>query len=192
VLSPGTRIAGAHTALNIRKYWSDILEPVLRRATPPVIPQAVILRGEAVLLVKRDSPALWELPGGSMHDGETPEQAVRREVEEETGVQVEIAHLLAWYERTGFRAHRSPTYVCRPLVAAPRPDAEDVVDVRYFRLDALPRNMFPWFHAVLREDLRSAPAEPLKRRQHLGARVVIECAGLDLATRLGMFGERTR
>jgi len=172
--------------VNLRKYWVDILRPVLARVEPPTVPQAVVFSGESVLLVRRDNPALWELPGGSMHPGETAEQAARREVEEETGVCIEIVGLLGWYERTGFRAHRSPVFVCRPLHAHPPPPSDDVVDVRYFPLAALPRNLFPWFRPILDDAVTAGRSAPLERRQHLGALVVLQCAWLDLSARLGL------
>lgn len=36
----------------------------------------------------------WTLPGGGIHDNETPEQAIVREVKEETGLDVTICQLL--------------------------------------------------------------------------------------------------
>jgi ADP-ribose pyrophosphatase YjhB (NUDIX family) len=172
--------------LRLRKYWSDILKPALAREEPPTIPQAVVLRDRDVLLVKRDSPALWELPGGGIRAGETPEDAARREVEEETGVRIEIVDLLGWYERTGFRAHRSPIFICRPLHASPRRPTEDVVDARYFPLTSLPRAIFPWYRSVLGTDMVVATPRPLQRRQHLGLSVVLECVWLDAGARLGL------
>jgi ADP-ribose pyrophosphatase YjhB (NUDIX family) len=172
--------------LNLYKYWSDILRPVLTRESAPTIPQAVVLRDQDVLLVKRDSPALWELPGGGMLAGETLEDAVRREVYEEAGIRVEIVELLGWYERTGFRAHRSPVFVCRPLQELLKPTADDVVDVRYFPLSALPRAMFPWYRSILGTDVATPASRPLRRRQRLGAYVTLHCVWLDITARLGL------
>jgi ADP-ribose pyrophosphatase YjhB (NUDIX family) len=50
---------------------------------------AVIWRGEQVLLIRRGRPprlGQWSLPGGAQHLGETLEEAIRREVREETGL----------------------------------------------------------------------------------------------------------
>jgi ADP-ribose pyrophosphatase YjhB (NUDIX family) len=172
--------------VKLRKYWSDILRPVLAGEAAPTIPQAVVLRDQDVLLVKRDSPALWELPGGAVLAGESLEDAVRREVREETGVRVEIVDLLGWYDRTGFRAHRSPIFVCRPLQASLGSPADDVVDIRYFPLSDLPRAMFPWYRSILGTDLASAAVRPLQQRQRLGLYVVVQCVWLDIRARLGL------
>src|SRR5881628_23101 len=169
------------------KYWHDLLMPVLRQGRPPTVPQAIVLQDQQVLLVKRDNPRFWELPGGGMVPGETPEATVVREVQEETGVQVEIIELLGWYERTGFRAHLSPTYICKSLSENLMSGSDDVIDVRYFPLKDLPQNIFPWFRSVLYTDVASARSGPLKRTQHLGIGVLLRCIGLDLGGRLGIF-----
>lgn len=51
----------------------------------------VVLRGDQVLLVRRGKPpriGSWSLPGGAQHLGETAEEAARRELHEETGLEV--------------------------------------------------------------------------------------------------------
>jgi len=174
-------------AVRFRKYWTDLIRPALLKGKVPLIPQAVVLRNGEVLLVKRDSPALWELPGGGILPGETIEDALRREVQEESGAPIEVIELLGWYERTGFRAHLSPTYICKSLSENLMSGSDDVIDVRYFPLKDLPQNIFPWFRSVLYTDVASARSGPLKRTQHLGFGVLLRCIGLDLGGRLGIF-----
>lgn len=51
----------------------------------------VVLRGDAVLLVRRGRPPRlgeWSIPGGAQRLGETAEACARRELREETGVEV--------------------------------------------------------------------------------------------------------
>jgi 8-oxo-dGTP diphosphatase len=171
-------------AINLSKYWSDMVRPMLRREHPPMVPQAVILHDQQVLLVKRDTPALWELPGGGILSGETPEAAIHREVYEETGINVEIIELLGWYQRTGFRAHCAPVYLCRPIGGSLRSHSDDVVNVRYFPLHDLPRGMFPWYRSILEHDVLRSTPRPLQCTQHLGLWVVLECLALDVGSRL--------
>jgi 8-oxo-dGTP pyrophosphatase MutT (NUDIX family) len=171
--------------VHLFKYWRDILLPILCCDPPPIIPQAVVLRDECVLLVQRDSPRLWELPGGSMAPGETPEQTVLREVREEAGFEVVIVDLLGWYERTGFRAHRSPVYLCHPTGGRLPTQDDDTVTMRFFPLQRLPRTMFPWYRPILQRDLHSTQTRPLYRAQRLGVWTLLQCTGLDLASRCG-------
>ncbi|MGG5808476.1 NUDIX hydrolase [Falsiroseomonas sp. CW058] len=58
----------------------------------------VAFRGDSVLLVRRGRPPRlgeWSLPGGAQRLGEAAEQAARRELREETGIEVGPLRLLA-------------------------------------------------------------------------------------------------
>jgi 8-oxo-dGTP diphosphatase len=66
---------------------------------------AVIVRGgdqPSVLLIRRGQEPLkgeWSLPGGAVELGETLEEAVRREVLEETGLEIEPAGIVQAFDR---------------------------------------------------------------------------------------------
>jgi 8-oxo-dGTP diphosphatase len=69
---------------------------------PQVAVGAVALDGGRILLILRGQPPAegrWSLPGGRVEWGETLAEAVRREVEEETGLVVEVEGLAGVVER---------------------------------------------------------------------------------------------
>lgn len=80
---------------------------------------ALIVRSDEILCCQRTQhqalPLKWEFPGGKIEPGESPEQALRRELDEELGIQAEIGPEAA---------HISHTYV-----------NGNSVDLRFFRVD---------------------------------------------------------
>ncbi len=68
-------------------------------ATPKVDVRGVLFRHDQVLLVRERADGLWTLPGGWADVNESPSEAVRREVQEESGYETRAVKLLAIYDR---------------------------------------------------------------------------------------------
>ena len=74
---------------------------------------AIILDRDRVLLVKRGKPPLegyWSLPGGALEVGETLEAGIRREVLEETGLEIQTRGVVEIFERIMLDASGKPEY----------------------------------------------------------------------------------
>ena len=162
--------------------------PGYESGSGPVIPQAVILRagpgGPEVLLVKRTSPRAWELPGGYVEPGEAPEDALLREVREETGLEVRIERHVGWYVRSGFRPHRSPVYACAVRGGALRRSREAVA-IAYFPAHRLPLGLFPWYRGVIR-DAVSGATHSAPQAQHLGLAAMAAGMAIHLGEMTGL------
>jgi 8-oxo-dGTP diphosphatase len=65
-------------------------EVYLYRNPFPTVDLIIEYKGGIVLILRRNEPKLWALPGGFCEYGESLEEAARREAEEETGLKVEL------------------------------------------------------------------------------------------------------
>lgn len=89
---------------------------------------ALVVDGGRTLFVREGDT--WLLPGGRLECGESPETGAIREVEEETGIDVEVAGLGAVAEQTFVhedsgetREFSFATFLAEPTTTATRPDA---------------------------------------------------------------------
>jgi 8-oxo-dGTP diphosphatase len=78
----------------------------VRKDMKPVrlVVAALILRGREVLICQRrpDQPMAlkWEFPGGKVENGESAEEALRRELDEELGISADIGDRVAHTRHT--------------------------------------------------------------------------------------------
>ena len=120
--------------------------------------QGILERDGRVLLARRGREprqGYWDLPGGFLHEGETPEDGLRREFLEETGLEIEpVALLRIDIEPYDERYVFSVSWLVRDVDPAREPRAADDVDrgalVRPRRA-ARPRWRSPVRIGVLRE-----------------------------------------
>lgn len=112
-------------------------------ATPKVDVRAAVFQDGRILLVREKADGGWTLPGGWADVGDSPAEAVAREVSEESGYQVRVAKLLAVYDRNrhGHPPHLFHIYKlffhCEIVGGAAATSAE-TTDVGFFAEDAIP------------------------------------------------------
>lgn len=119
----------------------------MQRKIPGITADAVILKDDSIVLVKRKNDpfkGFWALPGGFVEYGETVEDAVKREVREETGLGVEILKLVGVYsdpERDP-RGHTiTVVFLCRQVDGVLHADS-DAKAADYHSLSNLPELAF--------------------------------------------------
>jgi 8-oxo-dGTP diphosphatase len=147
-----------------------------------VVHQGVVLSAQGVLLAVRGDLRGWELPGGSPHPGERGEDAVRREIREETGIEVAVEARVGDFVRSGFRPHVARVWRCRAVGGRVLAGAETLA-VGWFDPRALPDTLFPWYREPIAEALRRRP-EPVERRERLGLAAIWAGMRIDLRMRL--------
>ena len=114
-------------------------------ATPKLDVRGAVFRDDAILLVEEASDLGWSLPGGWADVGESPSQAVEREVLEESGYRVDAVKLIGLYERD-HRATRphvwhiwKTAFLCELLDDEQLSLGAETTDARFFARDELPR-----------------------------------------------------
>jgi 8-oxo-dGTP diphosphatase len=96
-------------------------------------------RGRVLLGRRAVDPAagLWDLPGGFLHENEHPLDALRREVREETELELEAPTFLGfWLEPYDGRIVLCLTWTAR--VSGDTRPGDDLVELRWFAPDELP------------------------------------------------------
>lgn len=112
----------------------------------------IVDRGRTVLIRRGTEPLLgqWSIPGGIIEIGETLEEAVRRELREETGLEVRVLELIELFDRiylenggSGAKDKKKPRYhfviadyLCELAGGEPRAGS-DVTDLAFAREDEL-------------------------------------------------------
>ncbi|MFD8289146.1 NUDIX hydrolase [Streptomyces lavendulae] len=84
---------------------------------------AVLREDGRLLAIRRADNGTWELPGGVLELTEAPEAGVRREVLEETGIEVQVQELTGVYKNTT-RGIVALVFRCKPSGGTERTSEE--------------------------------------------------------------------
>ena len=133
-------------------------EVCIRQPVPAVA--AVIIRDGQILLIKRaydPSKGLWSIPGGRVELGEMLVEAVKREVREETGLEIKVGKVAGVFDliiprETGIAFH----YVIIDYFATPTggtlTPGDDAADARWVPFEELNQyELTPHLRERLRE-----------------------------------------
>ena len=107
---------------------------------------ALITRGDQLMLTRRGiEPALgaWDLPGGYIEVGEHPEEALIREMAEETGLEVRISALAGFFLDTYGDCGTDTLNICfhAEIVGGEEEPGSDVAEIGWFTSDLIPDNL---------------------------------------------------
>ncbi|EIM05437.1 hypothetical protein A1A1_16183 [Planococcus antarcticus DSM 14505] len=108
-------------------------------------------KAQRVLLMKRADNGLWGIPSGHVEPGETVEEAIIREISEETGLKVKVNRLIGVYSdpvsqvfsySNGNISHFITTcFECEVVGGTLIKKSEETLDVNYFGFNHLPENL---------------------------------------------------
>jgi mutator protein MutT len=105
---------------------------------PEIAVGAIVVENEKLLMVRRATePAkgLWTIPGGRVEHGEYLADALRREVREETGLDVQPGELAGIFEVVGDPHFVILDFLARPAGSVDAAPGDDAEEVRWVPLD---------------------------------------------------------
>jgi A/G-specific adenine glycosylase len=105
------------------------------------------LNEQGQILIDRRRPegllgGLWEFPGGKIEPGETVEECIKREIQEELGIDIAVGDRLITIDHaySHFRVTLT-VHHCRHLAGVPQPIESD--EIRWVTLDEIDQFPFP-------------------------------------------------
>ncbi|MEP0916536.1 A/G-specific adenine glycosylase [Leptolyngbya sp. DQ-M1] len=119
---------------------------------------AVIWNEQRILIDRRKAEGLlgglWEFPGGKVEPGETIEQCIKREIQEELSIEIEVGEHLITVDHTytHFRVTLN-VHHCRYVSGEPQPI--ECEEIRWVTVDQLPEFPFPKANIKIIEALKS-------------------------------------
>lgn len=122
--------------------------PFVNYQNPRPTVSGILLYNGKLLLTRRGRDPFkgaWDFPGGFMEQNETPEEAIRREMKEETGLDVSVVKLVGIYP--GFYPLKFDPVALLSIVYLLRSPhdrvvaRDDVEEGKWFSLHRLPRRI---------------------------------------------------
>lgn len=107
---------------------------------PEICVGAIARRDDSLLLIERGRGAAvgeWSVPGGRVEFGESLAEAARREMAEETGLDVVVGDVIGWVERVSPEYHFVIVDFAVTVVGGTLRAGDDAADARWVAVDDL-------------------------------------------------------
>ena len=135
-------IAAGHSTAGADQLTSMFVDQA-GYATPKVDVRGAVFCDDRILLVKERSDGCWTLPGGWADVGDSPSDAVTREIAEESGYLTRAVKLLALYDRNKHGHPPHPFHVYKlfflcELIGGAAAASDETEEVGFFTEDGLP------------------------------------------------------
>lgn len=134
-------------------YYADLRQQVGQSLILMPAVAGIVHDADGSLLLQKKDDGSWSLPAGAIEPGETPQEAMIRELREETGLRADTLSLVACFGGEEFR-HTYPNghlveYVvllfrCHRCLPASVVLDPETVELRYFRATEFPGLALPY------------------------------------------------
>lgn len=112
---------------------------------PKTTAGVIIVKNGRVLLGKKASgpkKGLWNIPGGFLEAGEHPLQGAKREIKEETNLNIRIIKLLGIFKSRYFTGdHCVNIFYLAEIISGPAKAGDDLSQLKWFKPSELPKKM---------------------------------------------------
>ncbi|WP_242277032.1 NUDIX hydrolase [Bacillus cereus group sp. BfR-BA-01446] len=124
-----------------------------------------VFNEQGQILLQQRRNGIWGVPGGFVELGESTEEAGRREVFEETGIEIGILQLISVFSGKEFFVKLpngdefypiTIAYLCKDIKGGLlKADGIESLSVQFFDFDKLPENISPFIKKLIEQNLVS-------------------------------------
>jgi 8-oxo-dGTP diphosphatase len=132
--------------VQVGKYACNACGFVFYKNSKPTASAIVVKDGKILLGKRRKDPfkGYWDVPGGFLELGEHPLDGVKRELKEETGLEIEVEEVLGFFmDKYGAGGDETLniSFVASIKDGTPRAD-DDITELAWFSVDEIPEVAF--------------------------------------------------
>jgi ADP-ribose pyrophosphatase YjhB (NUDIX family) len=122
-----------------------------------------VLNEKGEILLQKRNDGLWGVPGGFMELGESTEEAGRREVFEETGIEIGKLELVGVFSGKQHFVQLpngdafypvTIAYISKEIIGGDlKADGHETMDAKFYRVNELPENLNPFIKNLIKQSL---------------------------------------